>query len=249
MIELKTAEELERMRKAGRIVGQLLKCLADRVAPGMKTKQLDEVARKFIHEHGAEPIFLGYRGFPASICVSINEEVVHGIPGERVIREGDLVSLDAGAKVEGYCADAAITVGVGPVPPIAQRLMDTTREALEQAIALATPRHRLSDLSHAVQRTAEGAGYAVVRDFVGHGIGRDMHEDPPIPNFGPPNRGPRLKAGMVLAIEPMVTMGTWEVEVLSDGWTAVTKDRSLGAHFEHTVAVTDRGPEVLTPVA
>ena len=246
MIELKTPDELSAMRRVGGTVGRLLAFLEPRVVPGITTKALDRDASEFIRSEGAEPAFLGYRGFPATICVSVNDEVVHGIPGPRVIRQGDLVSLDVGAKLDGFYADAAITVAVGEVPASAERLMEVTREALGDGIAMAKPSCRLSDISHAVQRRVEGDGLAVVRDFVGHGIGRALHEDPAIPNFGPPNQGPRLKPGMVLAIEPMVTMGTWEVEVLKDGWTAVTKDHSLSAHFEHTVAITERGPEVLT---
>jgi methionyl aminopeptidase len=246
MIELKTPEEIARMRDAGAIVANLLKVLAGRVAAGMKTKELDETALAFIRSQGAEPAFLGYRGFPATICLSINDEVVHGIPGERRIRAGDVVSIDAGVKLDGYYADAAITVGVGEVTPQARRLIEVTKAALDQAIALARPSHRLSDISHTIQQAVEHSGFSVVRDFVGHGIGRAIHEDPAIPNFGAPNRGPRLKSGMVLAIEPMVTLGTWEVEVLSDGWTAVTKDHSLAAHFEHTIAITDQGPDILT---
>lgn len=237
------------MRQAGAVVAKLLSFLSARVAPGVKTKALDQAAVGFIKSQGATPAFLGYRGFPASICVSINEEVVHGIPGERVIREGDVVSLDVGAVLDGYCADAAVTVAVGRIPPKAQRLIEVTRESLQTGIAMARPSRRLSDISHAVQETVEHEGFSVVRDFVGHGIGRAMHEDPPIPNYGPPNRGPRLKPGMVIAIEPMVVMGSWEVAVLSDGWTAVTKDRSLSAHFEHTVAITEQGPEVLTSLS
>ena len=246
MIELKTPEEVARMRRAGAVVGRLLKFLEPRVVPGIATIALDDAARGFLKSEGAEPAFLGYRGFPATICVSINEEVVHGIPGPRIIKAGDVVSLDVGAKVDGYYGDAAITVAVGAIPSKAQRLIDVTRRALEQALAITDDAHRVSDLSHAVQELVEREGFGVVRDFVGHGIGRALHEDPPIPNFGAPNRGPRLQAGMVLAIEPMVTMGSWEVEVLSDGWTAVTKDRSLAAHFEHTVAVTEEGPDILT---
>ncbi|MBI4353999.1 MAG: type I methionyl aminopeptidase [Candidatus Omnitrophica bacterium] len=246
MIELKTHEEIARMRKAGQVVARLLAYLAHRVAPGMKTKHLDEEAVKFLRSSGAEPAFLGYRGFPATICVSVNEEVVHGIPGERTIREGDLVSVDAGAKVDGFYADAAMTVGIGSLSPSASRLLEVTKRSLDQAIAMTKPPNRLSDLSSRVQQTVEREGFSVVRDFVGHGIGRALHEDPPIPNYGLPHQGPRLKPGMVLAIEPMVTMGGCEVEVLPDGWTAVTKDRSFSAHFEHTVAVTDCEPEVLT---
>ena len=246
MIELKTAEELDHMRRAGRIVAKLLEFLAARISPGIKTKELDQAARTFIQDHHAQPAFLGYRGFPATVCVSINEEVVHGIPGERVIRDGDIVSIDAGVKVDGYYSDAALTVPVGSVPPRVAQLIETTKTSLERAIELAQPTNRLSDLSHAVQETVEREGFGIVRDFVGHGIGRALHEDPPIPNYGVPDRGPRLKPGMVLAIEPMVTMGAWDVKVLADGWTAVTKDGSLAAHFEHTVAITDRGPEILT---
>lgn len=246
MIELKTASEIERMRAAGRVVAGLLKHLAGIVRPGIKTKALDEEARAYLQQHGAAPAFLGYRGFPATICVSVNEEVVHGIPGERKIHPGDLVSIDAGAVVEGLYADAAITVAVESAAPDSQRLVTTTREALEDGIAQVVVGNRISDVSYAVQQRVEREGFGVVRDFVGHGVGRALHEDPPIPNFGPPHMGPRLKVGMVLAIEPMVTLGTYEVEILSDGWTAVTKDRSLAAHFEHTVALTDHGAEVLT---
>ena len=249
MIELKTPKEIAQMHKAGAIVAKLLAYLTRRLAPGITTKELDEAAVGFIRSEGAEPAFLGYRGFPATICVSVNEEVVHGIPGDRVVGAGDVVSLDVGVKVDGYYADAAMTVAVGQVPRAVQQLIEVTNMALEKAIEMARPSHRLSDISHTIQQIVERAGLAVVRDFVGHGIGRALHEDPPIPNYGPPDRGPRLKSGMVLAIEPMVTMGTWEVEVLSDGWTAVTKDRSLAAHFEHTVAITEQGPEVLTALA
>jgi len=246
MIELKSADELVRMRKAGAVVGRLLTFLAGQVAPGITTKSLDDAALKFIRAQGAEPAFLGYRGFPGTICVSVNEEVVHGIPGSRVIRSGDVVSLDVGAKVDGYFADAAITVSVGTVPARVQQLIDVTKQSLDCAIAKATARNRLSDLSVAVQDTVERAGFGIVRDFVGHGIGRALHEDPLIPNYGLPHQGPRLRPGMVLAIEPMVTMGHYAVEVLADGWTAVTQDRSLAAHFEHTVAITEDGPDVLT---
>lgn len=234
------------MRRAGRIVAGLLEHLVRLVRPGVKTKELDGAARAYLRAAGAQSAFLGYRGFPAAICVSINEEVVHGIPGERRIADGDLVSLDVGAIHDGLYGDAAITVPVGAVSPQARRLMDATRRALEAGVAQARVGQRLSDISHAVQRVVEQEGFGVVRDFVGHGIGRALHEEPAIPNFGPPGTGPRLQPGMVLAIEPMVTAGAYAVEVLSDGWTAVTKDRSLAAHIEHTVAVTERGPDVLT---
>jgi len=212
----------------------------------VKTKDLDQEALAYLRAHAAKPAFLGYRGFPATICVSLNEEVVHGVPGERAIASGDLVSLDVGAIVNGFYADAATTVVVGTAPSKTQQLTRTTKRALEAGIAQAVAGHRLSDISHAVQQVIEREGFGVVRDFVGHGIGRALHEDPPIPNFGPPHIGPRLQVGMVLAIEPMVTMGRYDVEVLADGGTAVTKDRSLAAHFEHTVAITEHGPDVLT---
>ena len=246
MIELKTEREIALMARAGEVVAGLLEHLCAIIRPGVTTKALDEEALGYIQRQGAKPAFLGYRGYPASICVSINEQVVHGIPGDRRIKEGDLVSIDAGAVIEGYYADAATTVGVGTISPLAQRLTQATQEALAQGVAQAVVGRRLSDISHAVQRRVEQEGFGVVRDFVGHGIGRAMHEEPPIPNFGPPNTGPRLQAGMVLAIEPMVTAGRHDVEVLADGWTAVTKDRSLAAHFEHTVAVTERGAQILT---
>lgn len=246
MIELKSANEIALMRKAGRVVAGLLDMLAGLVKPGITTKALDEAAMSYLSDQGAAPAFLGYRGFPASICVSVNEEVVHGIPGNRRIREGDVVSLDAGAVVSGYYADAAITVAVGAIDPAARRLVETTQQALAMGIEQATVGNRLSDISHAVQQVAERAGFGVVRDFVGHGIGRAMHEEPPIPNFGAPHMGPRLQAGMVLAIEPMITRGGPDVLVLEDGWTAVTKDGSLAAHFEHTVAITEQGTEILT---
>ena len=248
MIELKTLGEIDVMRRSGRIVAGLLAHLATLVRPGIRTRQLDESAGEYLRRSGAAPAFLNYRGFPATICVSVNEEVVHGIPGERKLREGDLVSLDAGAVVDGLFADAAVTVPVGAVSPQARRLSEVTKRALEDGIAAASVGGRLSDISHAVQRVVEHAGFGVVRDFVGHGIGRALHEEPPVPNFGAPNMGPRLRPGMVLAIEPMVTMGGYEVQILSDGWTVVTKDRSLAAHFEHTVALTERGPEILTHI-
>ena len=246
MIELKTPAEIERMRRAGRVVAGLLAHVAALVRPGVRTQQLDEAASRYLRDAGATAAFLNYRGFPATICVSVNEEVVHGIPGDRRLREGDLVSVDAGAVVEGFYADAAVTVAAGVMSPEAKRLSDTTRRALDTGIAAATVGHRLSDISHAVQEIVEGAGFGVVRDFVGHGIGRALHEEPAVPNFGPPDTGPRLQPGMVLAIEPMVTLGKHDVQISSDGWTVVTKDRSLAAHFEHTVAITDHGPEVLT---
>jgi len=246
MIELKSPNEIELMRRAGRVVAGLLDYLVGLLRPGLKTKALDEAAREYLQREAATPAFLGYRGFPATVCVSVNEEVVHGIPGERRIADGDLVSIDAGAVVEGWYADAAVTIPMGAASATARRLVDTTRAALSEAIGQAVAGRRLSDVSHAVQQRVERDGFGVVREFVGHGIGRALHEDPPIPNFGSPNIGPRLRPGMVLAIEPMVTLGSYDVEVLQDGWTAVTKDRSLAAHFEHTVAITERGTDVLT---
>ena len=246
MIELKSEKEIALMERAGCLVAELLAHLSAMVRPGMRTKELDEASLSYLQQHGGLPAFLGYRGFPASVCISVNEEVVHGIPGERKLREGDLVSIDAGAIVEGYYADAALTVGVGTLSAAAQRLVDTTRRALEAGIARAVVGNRLSDISHTVQRVVEAEGFGVVREFVGHGIGRALHEEPPIPNFGLPNSGPRLRAGMVFAIEPMVTAGSYDVRVLSDGWTAVTQDGSLAAHFEHTIAITEQGPRVLT---
>ncbi|MBI3010698.1 MAG: type I methionyl aminopeptidase [Candidatus Omnitrophica bacterium] len=246
MIILKSPDEIALMRQAGQIVAKLLDFLKDRVQSGVKTKTLDQQAEEFIRQQGAQPAFLGYRGFPATICISINEEIVHGIPGERRIQAGDLVSLDVGAIWHGYYADAAITIPVEPVSPAARYLTEITQKSMEEGIAKAIVGNRLTDISHRVQQVIEAAGFGVVRDFVGHGIGKDLHEAPAIPNFGLAGMGPRLKEGMVLAIEPMVTMGSYEVEILSDGWTAVTKDRSLSAHFEHTVAITPNGVTILT---
>jgi methionyl aminopeptidase len=246
MIELKSRGELDVMRRAGQVVAGLLEQVAKLAKAGIRTKDLDEASAAYLKSAGASPAFLGYRGFPATLCVSVNDEVVHGIPGDRKLKDGDLVSLDAGAVVDGWYADSAVTVPVGHASPDAQRLTRTTALALQRGIATAVSGRRLSDISHAVQVAVESAGFSVVRDFVGHGIGRALHEDPPIPNFGPPNLGPRLRPGMVLAIEPMVTIGRADVRVLDDGWTAVTVDRSLAAHFEHTVAVTEQGPEILT---
>jgi methionyl aminopeptidase len=247
VIELKSAREIGLMRAGGHILADVMDRLRERVKPGMSTLEIDEDVEAFIRSRGALPAFKGYRGFPATVCISINDEVVHGIPSaHRRIKEGDIVGLDLGCIVEGYYADCAFTLAVGDVPPKVQQLLDVTRESLDVAIAECRAGRRLSDVSHAVQAHVEGHGFSVVRAFVGHGIGRALHEDPQIPNFGDPGRGPQLRPGMVLAIEPMVTMGSWEVKVLDDGWTAVTRDGSLAAHFEHTIAVTDDGPEVLT---
>jgi methionyl aminopeptidase len=247
VIVLKSAREIELMRKAGHVLADVMDRLRVFVKPGMSTSEIDEEVERIIVERRATPAFKGYRGFPATACISINEEVVHGIPSPaRRLKEGDIVGLDLGCIVEGYYADCAFTLAIGEIPPAVQKLVDVTRESLELAIAQCWPGRRLGDVSHAVQSHVERHGLAVVRAFVGHGIGRHLHEEPQIPNFGEPGRGPQLKTGMVLAIEPMVTMGTWEVKILEDGWTAVTKDGSLAAHFEHTVAITDHGPDVLT---
>ena len=248
MIIYKSNDEIDRMRVAGRITAGTIERVLAAVRPGVSTAELDAVAESYIREQGATPAFKGYRGFPASICASINNEIVHGIPSRtRVIRERDLVSLDFGSVWDGFVGDSAVTVVVGEAPSAeAEKLVRVTEEALEAGIAQIRPGGRLSDISHAVQQVAEGAGFSVVREYVGHGIGRAMHEDPQIPNYGPPGRGPELRPGLVLAVEPMVNLGGWETVALDDGWTVVTADGSLSAHFEHTIAVTDDGREVLT---
>ena len=247
MIELKSAREIGLMRRGGHILHEVMDRLRTTVKAGMSTLEIDADVEEFIRSRGAIPAFKGYRGFPATVCISINEEVVHGIPSaSRHLKEGDIVGLDLGCIVEGYYADCAFTLAVGDVPARVQELLDVTRESLELGIKECRPGRRLSDVSHAIQSHVEGHGFSIVRAFVGHGIGRALHEEPQVPNFGDPGRGPQLRPGMVLAIEPMVTMGSWEVKILDDGWTAVTKDGSLAAHFEHTIAVTDSGPEVLT---
>jgi methionyl aminopeptidase len=235
------------MREAGRLVGEVLTELASKVAPGISTAELDELAEKRIARAGATPAFKGYHGYPATICASINDEVIHGIPsGRRVLVEGDIISLDVGAALDGYYGDSAITLPVGRVSEEAAELLRVTEEALLKAIEQVRPGRRLSDISHAVQHHVEAHGFSIVREFVGHGIGQQMHEEPQVPNYGEPGHGPRLSEGMVLAIEPMVNAGRAAVKVLADGWTAVTKDGSLSAHFEHTVAVTETGCRVLT---
>ncbi len=251
MIVLKSSREIALMRKAGDVLAAAMRLARQElVKPGTSTLEIDQEVEALIAQHGARPAFKGYRGFPATVCVSINEEVVHGIPvAHRRLKEGDIVGLDFGAIVDGYYADAAVTLPVGEIPADVQRLLAVTRESLELAIEQARPGNRLGDISATVQRHVEDAGFGVVRAFVGHGIGRELHEDPQIPNFGEPGKGPVLRAGMVLAIEPMVTMGHWAVRVLGDRWTAVTEDGSLAAHFEHTIAVTASGPDVLTQEA
>ena len=220
--------------------------MKEKVQPGIETRELDELAEELCRKHRVQPAFKGYRGYPRSICVSVNEEVVHGIPGPRRLKAGDLVSLDFGVKYDGYYGDAAITVGVGEVGEKARALMAATEKSLYAGIAEVKAGKRLSDISHAVQTVVEGAGFGVIREFVGHGIGRSLHEDPQIPNFGPPDRGPTMQVGMTFAIEPMTSMGSWQVRILQDGWTAVTQDGSCAAHFEHSVALTENGVLILS---
>ena len=247
MIVCRSTAELERMREAGRLVGSVLTELAAHVAPGVSTGDLDALAEKRILRAGATPAFKGYHGYPAAICASINDEVIHGIPsGRRLLQEGDIVSIDVGASLDGYFGDSAITLPVGYVSEQTATLLRVTEEALYKAIERVRPGARVSDLGHVVQRHVEAYGFSVVREFVGHGIGQRMHEEPQVPNYGEPGHGPRLAQGMVLAIEPMVNAGKAAVKVLADGWTAVTRDGSPSAHFEHTVAVTAGGPWILT---
>jgi methionyl aminopeptidase len=249
-IELKSPDEIDTMSRAARIVAEVLEALRHQVKPGVTTEELDRFAEKFILERGGRPAFKGYqvreRVYQHTLCVSVNETVVHGIPSSRVLKEGDIVGLDLGVIVEGYYGDAAITVPVGEISTEAHRLLKVTEAALHKGIAQAVVGNRISDISHAVQAHAEAAGFSVVIDFVGHGIGRKLHEEPQVPNYGEPGKGPRLKPGMTLAIEPMVNMGGPETTHLSDGWTAVTRDGSLSAHFEHTIVVTEAGPRILT---
>lgn len=243
----KTAAEIEKMRVAGRVVAEVLDALARAIVPGVtRTSDLDQLALQIARSRGATPAFMGYRGYPANTCISVNEVVVHGIPGPRVLQNGDLVSMDFACSVDGYFADAAVTVAVGEINPQAQRLLQVTRECLFKGIAQARVGARLGDVAAAIQRHAERAGFSVVRDLVGHGVGRSMHEEPQVPNFGRPGKGPRLEEGMTLAIEPMVNQGGYAVDALPDQWTTVTADRKLAAHFEHTVAITRRGPDILT---
>jgi methionyl aminopeptidase len=242
----KSWRELQIMARACRIVVETLDALEAAALPGTTTKEMDQIARERIEKAGARPAFLGYRGYPATLCISVNEEVVHGIPGPRKLREGDLVGLDLGCIVDGFFGDAARTVGVGRISEEAARLVKVTREALFAGIEVCHPGRRVGDIGHAVQSLAERHGYSVVREFVGHGIGTSLHEEPQVPNYGPPGRRERLVTGMCLAIEPMVNAGRSEVEVLADGWTAVTRDRSLSAHFELSLAVTPFGPWILS---
>ena len=243
----KTPEQLEQMAAAGRIQSRCLQMLEAKVRPGVTTKQLDETAEKFIRSQGAAPSFKGYRGFPGSICASPNSMVVHGIPGPYELQKGDVISIDVGVTHEGWVADAAVTVPVGEVDDETARLLKTTRASLFDGIAMARPGNRLGDVSHAIQSRVEIDGFSVIRSLVGHGVGREMHEDPQIPNFGDPGKGPLLEEGMVLAIEPMVNAGGPEIRMGNDGWAVYSEDDSMAAHFEFTVAVTADGPRVLTP--
>ncbi|MDH3521565.1 MAG: type I methionyl aminopeptidase [Myxococcales bacterium] len=253
-IEIRTPDEIEAMRDAARHVAEILIELRERVAPGVTTRELDEYAEKAIAQRGVRSSFKGYDplglpAYPAVLCVSVNDEIVHGIPGSRELVEGDIVSLDFGVECDGFHGDSAVTVSVGRIGEETQRLLDTSSQALDEAMEVMVPGRRLSDIGHAVQRCVEAAGYSVVREFAGHGIGRKLHEPPWIPNFGAAGRGPRLVPGMVFAIEPMVTIGRSDVKMRDDEWTAVTADGSLAAHYEHTVLITEDGPEALTRVA
>ena len=245
-IIIKSDEEIAAMRQAGSIVGMILDILSQQVRPGMKTKELDIIAEKELEKLSAKPSFKGYRGFPASLCVSVNDEIVHGIPGKQELHEGDIVSLDFGAIVNGFQGDAAVTVAIGEVSPEAKQLVEATRGSLEAGVAAACAGATLGDISAAIQGYAESRGFSVVREYTGHGIGREMHEEPQIPNFGSPGTGPVLKKGMTLALEPMLNAGDWRTLVDDDHWTVRTADGSLSAHFEHTIAITDTEPEVLT---
>jgi len=248
VIVLKSPADLEKMRAAGRIVAETLALLKDRIGPGVTTAELDRLAEDFCNRQGGKPAFKGYGGFPYAICSSPNDRVVHGFPDDCPLQEGDILSIDFGVFYKGFFGDAAITVSVGDLDDETQRLVTATHESLDLAIEKAVPNGRVSDISHAVQAWVEPKGFSVVREFVGHGIGRNLHEAPQIPNYGQAGQGPRLKAGMVLAIEPMINAGVPGVKILEDGWTAVTQDGKRSAHFEHTVAITDDGPEILTQV-
>jgi methionyl aminopeptidase len=245
-IIIKSDDEIAIIREAGCVVAQVLEILRKEIRPGLVTKELDATVRREFAARKVTPTFLGYHGYPATVCVSLNDQVVHGIPGERVLQEGDIVSIDLGATHKGFVGDAAITVGVGRISPKAERLIQVTEEALRKGIAAARAGAPLGAISFAIQRHAESAGFAVVREYVGHGVGREMHEEPQVPNYGPPDRGPILRRGMVLALEPMVNVGDWRTRHDNDNWTVSTLDGSLSAHFEHTIAITDGEAQVLT---
>ena len=245
-IILKSPREIALMREAGRVVAAVLNQVTERVRPGITTSELDDIAVTEVKKWGAEASFRGYRGFPASLCTSVNEEVVHGIPGSRVLNDGEIISLDFGALLNGFHGDAAVTIGVGRISSGAQKLIDATRGALEAGIAAAGIGARLGDVSVAIQNYAEARGFSVVREYVGHGIGRELHEDPQVPNFGIAGEGPMLQKGMTLALEPMLNAGGWRTRVAEDKWTVITADGKLSAHFEHTIAIDENGPEILT---
>ncbi len=246
MIVLKTKAEIEKMRAAGKVVGQTLAMLRKMVVPGVKTSALNEAAERFIRKQGAAPTFKGYHGFPAGLCISINEQVVHGFPSARRLQEGDIISIDCGATLNGYIGDSAITVCVGQCAPEVMALVETTEKALYAAIAAAKPGGRLGDISYAVEEVALASRYGIVREYCGHGVGRDLHEGPQVPNFGTPGTGPQIRSGWTIAIEPMLNLGGDAVSVLGDGWTVVTQDGSPSAHFEHSIAVTEAGADILT---
>ncbi|MBP7072797.1 MAG: type I methionyl aminopeptidase [Clostridia bacterium] len=246
MISIKSPREIELMRIAGRIVAETHELLRKAIRPGITTLELDEIAEEYIRKRGAIPAFKDYNGFPASICSSINEQVVHGIPGPTVLKDGDIIGIDIGAVYDGYYGDAARTYGIGRIDKETERLLKVTEESFFKGIEYALPGNRLSDISHSIQKHVESNGFSVVRDFVGHGIGRNMHEDPQIPNYGLPHKGPRLAAGMALAIEPMVNQGKYAVKVREDGWTVVTADGKPSAHYENTIVITNGKPEILT---
>lgn len=246
MIICKTEHEVALMRSAGRIVAETHQMLTEQVKPGITTKELDRLAEEYIRKQNALPSFKGYGGFPASICTSVNEELVHGIPSDRVLKEGDIISIDIGAEYQGYHGDSAWTYGVGEISESAKKLLQATEESLYKGLAEAMPDERLSNISHAIEQHIALYDYSIVREYVGHGIGARLHEDPHIPNYGPPDRGPRLKIGMALAIEPMIIIGERFVRVLADGWTVVSVDNSLCAHFEHTIVITKDGHEIMT---
>lgn len=245
-VSLKTRSDIENLKLAGKITAGALAAAGKVIKPGVTTKEVDRVVHDYIVSHNAIPSFLNYDGFPASACISVNEEVIHGIPGKRVLKEGDIVSVDVGAKINGFHGDSAYTFCCGNVSEEAQNLLNATKEALKAGILAAQAGNRLGDIGEAIQKYVETRGFGVVRDYVGHGVGRNLHEDPEVPNFGKSGHGLRLVSGMVIAIEPMITAGTFEVEVLSNDWTVVTKDSSLAAHFEHTIAITPNGPIILT---
>jgi len=246
MIPLKSEKDLEMMRKSGKILARIMKKVEEFIAEGVSTQEIDSLAEELMKQENVIPAFKGYKGYPASACTSINEEIVHGIPDGRKLKAGDIISIDLGVNYQGYFSDAAFTLGVGRINPKKKKLIEVAKKSLSEGIKQARPENYLSNISFAIQSYVEKHGFSVVRQFVGHGIGCNLHEDPEIPNFGLPNFGPTLKSGMVLAIEPMVNMGTWESKILDNGWTAVTKDGLPSAHFEHTVAITEKGAEILT---